>query len=50
MDKRDDLVFTVALAGLAISLLLLAGVVRALQSDVELLRMTAVVPEVERDM
>ena len=49
MDETDGWLFAFALAGLGAAVLLLASAVRSLQSDMELLRMTAAVPESERD-
>ena len=47
MDDVDGWLFALALAGLSLSVLLLCGVVRSLQQDIELLRMTAAVPEMK---
>lgn len=49
MDETDGWLLTLALAGISVALLLLCGVVKSLQSDLALLRITAAVPEVERD-
>ena len=48
MDETDGWWLAFGLAGLAVSILLLAHAVKSLQADVDLLRVTAAVPEIER--
>jgi hypothetical protein len=48
MDETDGFLFALGLGGLAVALLLIASVVRSLQEDMALLRITAAVPEIER--
>lgn len=48
MDELDGMLMGLMTAGLAVALLLLARAVRSLQEDVDLLRVTAAVPEIER--
>jgi hypothetical protein len=50
MDDRDGLWLAVALAALGVAVVVLSWVVRDMQTDIELLRMTAGVPALnERD-
>lgn len=49
MDEVDSWLFTLALAGLSAAVLLLCGVVKSMQQDIALLRITAAVPDVERN-
>jgi hypothetical protein len=48
MDEADGWLFAFALAGLSLALIMVCHVVRSLQEDVALLRITAAVPEIER--
>jgi len=48
MDETDGWLFAFALAGLSAALLLVCRAVKSLQEDVDLLRITAAVPKVER--
>lgn len=48
MDETDGWLFSLALAGLGLATILLCYAVRSLQQDVDLLRVTAAVPEIER--
>ena len=48
MDETDGWWIAAGLAAVAAAVLLLACVVKELQSDMELLRVTAAVPEIER--
>lgn len=50
MDEVDGWLFALALAGLSLSVLLICNAVRSLQQDMELLRMTAAVPKIERNI
>ena len=47
--ELDGWLLALAMAGLAAAVLMLCNVVKSLQQDVALLRITAAVPEVERD-
>jgi hypothetical protein len=49
VDDADRMLFTAALAGLSIAIILLAHAMKDLQEDMGLLRITAAVPESERD-
>ena len=48
MDETDGWLFAFALAGLGVSVLILCHTIRSLQQDVDLLRVTAAVPAIER--
>jgi hypothetical protein len=48
VDELDGILVGVMIAGLSVALLLVCHAVRALQEDVDLLRVTAAVPEIER--
>jgi hypothetical protein len=47
MDETDGWLIALALAGISVSVLLLCSAVRSLQQDMELLRITAAVPEMK---
>jgi hypothetical protein len=49
MDETDGWLFSLALAGLGLAVILICHAIRSLQQDLELLRMTAAVPLPERD-
>jgi len=48
MDETDGWLMAGALAGLAVAVLLLASALRSLEQDMDLLRVTAAVPAIER--
>jgi hypothetical protein len=48
MDEVDGWLFAFMAAGLSVALLLVCRAVKSLQEDVDLLRVTAAVPEIER--
>ena len=48
MDELDGLLVGLMVGGLSLALLLVCRAVRSLQEDVDLLRVTAAVPEIER--
>jgi hypothetical protein len=48
MDDLDGLLLGLMVGGLSFALLLVCRVVKSLQEDIELLRVTAAVPEIER--
>jgi hypothetical protein len=47
MDETDALLFCLALGALSLAIVLLAGRVRSLEADLDLLRITAAVPAVK---
>lgn len=47
MDEVDGWLFALALAGLSLSVLLMCSALRSLQQDMDLLRLTAAVPEMK---
>ena len=48
MDDTDGLLIGLCLLGLSAVMLLLCHAIKSLQEDVDLLRVTAAVPEIER--
>jgi len=48
MDDLDRVLIGLMIGGLSVALLLVCHVVKSLQEDVELLRVTAAVPAIER--
>jgi hypothetical protein len=48
MDDLDRITTALMTGALAVALLMLCHIVKGLQEDVELLRVTAAVPEIER--
>ena len=48
MNERDSWLIAIGLAGLAASVIMLCWIVRDMRTDIELLRITAAVPAIER--
>jgi hypothetical protein len=48
MDNIDRIALGLMIGGLSFAMLLICHVVKSLQQDVDLLRVTAAVPEIER--